>query len=194
MARIRIHPPITVDELTIREYRMDDLEQLDAAIVRNREYLIPWIGPWIKAEPIGIDARRALLQGWVDTYAEGADNPVGIFINDEIVGGTGLHDRNEPADVEIGYWVDEAHQGKGIATRVTAGLLAFAYTSPAIERFLLLHNIGNAKSQRVPERLGFRRVPGTHECSDEPATMWEFTRAMWDARQQPPPYAPRTSS
>lgn len=184
MARIRIHPPVNVDELVIREYRMDDLEALDAAIVRNREYLLPWIGPWIKAEPIGLDARRALLQEWVDTYADGADNPVGIFIGDEFVGGTGLHDRNQPGDVEIGYWVDEAQQGKGIATRVTAALLALAFTAPAVERFLLVHNLGNDKSRRIPEKLGFREVPGTHECSGDAAKMWEFTRAMWDAREQ----------
>lgn len=182
MARIRIHPPVTVDELTIREYRMADLDALDAAIVRNREYLLPWIGPWIKAEPIGIEARRALLQSWVDSYVDEADNPVGIFIGDELVGSTGLHDRNEPDDVEIGYWVDERHQGLGIATRVTAALLEFAFASPGIARFLLIHNTGNVKSRRIPEKLGFREVPGTHECSDAPATMWEFTRDMWDAR------------
>lgn len=182
MARIRIHPPVSIDELTIREYRMDDLEALDSAIVRNREYLIPWIGPWIKAEPIGLEARRTLLQGWVDTYASGADNPVGIFIGDTLVGSTGLHDRNAPDDIEIGYWVDEAHQGRGIATRVTAALLDFAFTSPDVQRFLLVHNHGNAKSQRVPEKLGFRRVPGEHECAGASATMWAFTRDMWNAR------------
>lgn len=182
MARIRIHPPVTIDELTIREYRMDDLGQLDAAIVRNREYLLPWIGPWIKAEPIGLDARRILLQSWVDTYADGADNPVGIFIDGELVGGTGLHDRNEPQDVEIGYWVDEAYQGRGIATRVTAALLEFAFTAPGVTRFLLLHNIDNDRSRRVPERLGFRTVPGEHTCSEAEATKWEYTREMWNAR------------
>ena len=183
MARVRIHPPIQVDELTIREYRMDDLEQLDVAIVRNRDYLQPWIGPWIQAEPIGLDARRVLLQSWVDSYETGADNPLGIFIGNELVGSTGLHDRNEPDDIEIGYWVDEAHQGSGIALRVTAALLKVAFDEPSVQRFLLIHKVENAKSRRVPERLGFRIVPGEHTCSDADATKWEFTRAMWDAQR-----------
>ena len=183
MARIRIHPPVHVDELTIREYRMDDLEQLDAAIVRNRDYLAPWIGPWIKAEPIGLDARRALLQSWVDSYEAGDDNPIGIFIGRELVGSTGLHDRNEPDDVEIGYWVDQAHQGVGIARRVTAALMVSAFAEPTVQRFLLIHNLDNQKSRRVPEQLGFRIVPGDHTCSDAAATMWEFTRDMWEARR-----------
>jgi len=179
MARIRISPPITVDELTVREYDMGDLEQLDAAIVRNREYLLPWIGDWIKAEPIGLDARRTLLQGWVDSYATGADNPVGIFIGDLLVGGTGLHDRNGEHDIEIGYWVDEQYQGRGIATRITRALRDFAFTSPDVQRFLLIHNVGNAKSRRVPEKLGMTEVPGTHTCGDSDAVLWEFTREAW---------------
>ncbi len=182
MARVRIHPPVHVDELVIREYRMDDLEQLDAAIVRNRDYLAPWIGPWIEAEPIGLEARRALLQSWVDSYAMGADNPIGIFVGNELVGGTGLHDRNEPEDVEIGYWVDEAHQGSGIARRVTAALLELAFREPTVQRFLLIHKVDNAKSRRVPEQLGFRIVPGEHTCSAAEASMWEFTRDMWEPR------------
>lgn len=161
---------------------MDDLAALDAAIVRNREYLLPWIGPWIKAEPIGLEARRELLQSWVDSYSEGNDNPVGIFIGGELVGGTGLHDRNEPSDIEIGYWVDEAQQGRGIATRVTSALLEFAFRCADVQRFLLIHNAGNDKSRRVAEKLGFAVVPGDHTCSDDPALMWAFTREMWDAR------------
>lgn len=180
MARVRIHPPVQVDELTVREYRMEDVEQLDAAIVRNREYLLPWIGPWIKAEPIGLEARRTLLQSWVDSYEAGADNPLGIFIGSELVGSTGLHDRNEPEDIEIGYWVDAAHQGAGIARRVTAALLQVAFSQPHVQRFLIIHNLDNAKSRRVPEQLGFRVVPGSHSCGDEDALMWEFTRDMWN--------------
>lgn len=182
MARVRIHPSITFDELTVREYTMDDLEQLDAAIVRNRAYLLPWIGPWIKAEPIGLERRREIMQGWVDTYATGGDNAVGIFIGDVLVGGTGLHDRNEASDVEIGYWVDEAHQGRGIATRVSAALTAFAFQHPQVDRVLIIHNVDNVKSRRVPEKLGFELLPGDHLCGEQPGLHWQLTRAMWEFR------------
>ena len=176
MARVRIDPPIVIDELTIREYRMEDLSSLDAAIVRNREYLLPWIGPWIKAEPIGIDRRRALLEEWVGSYAAGADNPVGIFIGDELVGGTGLHDRNEPADVEIGYWVDEAHQGRGIATRVSAALVARAFANPNVDRILIKHDPENLLSRRIPEKLGFTVVQDGQRDDQAHDVVWELRR------------------
>ena len=122
-------------------------------------------------------------RSWVDSYEGGADNPLGIFIGSELVGSTGLHDRNEPDDIEIGYWVDQAHQGVGIARRVTAALMVAAFAEPTVQRFLLVHNLDNQKSRRVPEQLGFRIVPGEHTCSDAEATMWEFTRDVWEARR-----------
>ena len=198
MANVRISPPIIVDELTIREYRMDDVEALDAAIVRNREHLLPWVGDWIKREPIGLDARRALMHTWVETYPTGGDNAVGIFIGNELVGGTGLHDRNAPGDVEIGYWVDTRYEGRGIATRVAAALTDHAFHHPSVERVLIIHAAGNTKSRRIPEKIGFREVPGEHVCGDAPGVRWECTRQEWDARQGPVPspttlHAPPTS-
>lgn len=182
MAHVRIDPPLTVDELTVREYRLSDLEQLDAAIVRNREYLLPWIGPWITEEPIGLERRRELVQGWVDTYTTGGDNAVGIFIGDEFVGSTGLHDRNEPADVEIGYWVDEAHQGRRIATRVSAALVELAFRHPDVGRVLIIHDIDNVKSRRVPEALGFHEIESLATCGERPGVTWALTRDEWTAR------------
>lgn len=193
MARVRIHPPITVDELTIREYRMEDLGMLDAAIVRNREYLLPWIGPWIKDEPVGIDRRREILQGWIDTYAGGADNPVGIFVGDELVGGTGLHDRNQPGDLEIGYWVDEQRQGSRIATRASAALVDFAFGHPQVDRILIIHDLDNAKSRRVPEHLGFGEIESLAECGQRPGVTWALTRQQWSrGATRPGPWTRRS--
>lgn len=179
MARVRIDPPVLIDELVIREYRMDDLEALDAVIVRNREYLLPWVGDWIKDEPIGLERRREVLQGWIDSYAAGADNPVGVFLGDELVGGTGLHDRNEPADVEIGYWVDERSEGRGIATRVSAAMVERAFASPDVERVLIVHNADNVKSMRIPEKLGFHVIDLPRQCGEAPAVVWALARAEW---------------
>lgn len=177
MARVRIHPPLHIDEITIREYTLRDLEQLDAAIVRNREYLLPWIGPWILEEPIGLERRRAKLQEWVDTYATGGDNAVGIFIGTELVGGTGLHDRNGPADVEIGYWVDEARQGRGIATRASRALVEHAFAHPEVDRIIIGHHRDNARSRRVPEKLGFRMQPEPVGSACD--VVWVLERASW---------------
>ncbi len=84
--------------------------------------------------------------------------------------------------MEIGYWVDEAQQGRGIATRVSAALMEFAFAHPEVERVLIKHKLGNAKSGRVPEKLGFALIPGDQTCGEDPGLAWEYTRAMWEQR------------
>lgn len=186
MAKVRVHPPLVIDELVVREYTMDDLRLLDDAITHNRLYLLPWVGDWIQKEPIGLDARRALLEEWVAAYPEkGADQPIGIFCADQLVGGTGLHDRNGPNDIEIGYWVDEEWQGRGIATRVSAALVDFAFRSPEVHRVLLKHRSENLKSRRIPEKLGFEQIDDSTSCScgDVEHVAWAVTREQWRARE-----------
>lgn len=186
MAKVRVHPPLVIDELVVREYTMDDLHLLDDAITNNRLYLLPWVGPWIQKEPIGIDARRALLAEWVTNYeVEGANQPIGIFCAGQLVGGTGLHDRNEPGDVEIGYWVDEEWQGRGIATRVTKALTDYAFRFPEVQRVVLKHLVNNERSRRIPEKLGFVRIPDlpSCDCGEGEHVNWAVTRAQWIARE-----------
>lgn len=186
MAKVRVQQPLVVDELIIREYTMDDLDVLDHAITHNRLYLLPWIGPWIESEPIGIERRRELLQQWIAEYPEmGADHPIGIFCGDQLVGSTGLHDRNEPNDVEIGYWVDEEWQGRGIATRVTKALTDYAFRFPHVDRVVLKHRPDNLKSRRIPEKLGYVQLAELSDCGcgDGDHTNWGVTREQWWARE-----------
>ena len=183
MARVRVSPPLHVDELTIREYTLADVPALDAAIGRNVEYLRPWIGPWIHNEPLGLERRTELMEQWLAEYTENKAEAIGIFEGDELVGSTGIHDRNGPADVELGYWVDQTKQGRGIATRVCRALMDLAFSHEDVQRVLIAHNAPNRKSRRVPEKLGFRQVPPEH-CGCGPDTvLWEYTREMWEAQR-----------
>lgn len=186
MAIVRVHPPLVIDELVVREYTMDDLGLLDDAIVTNRLYLLPWVGDWIKAEPIGLEERERRLQEWVARYPEkGADQPIGIFCAGQLVGGTGLHDRNEPSDVEVGYWIDETWQGRGIASRVTTALTDLALRTDGVERVLIKHRVENIRSQRIPEKLGFVRIPNLADCAcgEGEHVTWAVTREQWRARE-----------
>lgn len=186
MAKVRVHPPLVIDDLVVREYTMDDLHLLDDAITQNRLYLLPWVGDWIQKEPIGIDARRALLADWVEKYpVEGANQAIGIFCAGQLIGGTGLHDRNAPHDVEVGYWVDEEWQGRGIATRVTEALVDYAFRFPEVHRVLLKHRPENLKSRRIPEKLGFVQIDdsATCACGDVEHVAWAVTREQWIARK-----------
>ena len=119
------------------------------------------------------------------TGANTTTNPLGIFYGETLIGGTGLHDRNEPADVELSYWLREEWRGKGIATRVAAALTDYAFTSAEVDRVLIKHVPDNERSARIPERLGFERIPNMgscNSCGDVEHVTWALTRAQWEAR------------
>lgn len=59
---------------------------------------------------------------------------------------------------EIGYWVDHALQGKGIATEAAAALLAWGERQFGVTQFTAGHFKDNPASGRVLEKLGFQRA------------------------------------
>ncbi len=66
------------------------------------------------------------------------------------------------SEMNVGYWIEKVHWGKGIATRALRGLLEIVETRPIIARVAM----GNAGSIRVLESNGFVKIaeedsPGT---------------------------------
>ena len=59
---------------------------------------------------------------------------------------------------EIGYWVDKAVQGKGVATEAAQALLAWGEREFGVTQFVAGHFQDNPASGRVLEKLGFVRV------------------------------------
>ncbi len=77
-----------------------------------------------------------------------------------LVGAAGYFGPPEQGQVEIGYSLLEAHQGKGYATEVVLALDARA-RSQGVRRVIAHTAEVNAPSQRVLERCGFvREGPG----------------------------------
>lgn len=168
---MRLINPLRVEELSIREYTMDDLDAFHESVLRNREYLLPWLSDWVKAEPLTIDQRRNIFLEWASTYDQHS-NPIGIFANGNFVGSTGLSATDDDGVVEIGYWVDQAHQGKGIATRVTRALSDWALAQPEIQKVILIHKVGNEGSFHVAANSGFTQEYTFQECGGDPAIRW----------------------
>lgn len=175
MTYVRLVNPLQVGELGIREYTMADLDSFHAGVLRNREYLVPCLRDWVKAEPLTIEQRRDIFLEWTNTYDQHS-HPIGIFVNDEFVGSTGLSATDEPGEVEIGYWVDQAHQGKGIATRSTRALSDWALAQPEIHKVILIHKIGNDGSFQVAQKSGFTQEETFQECNGSPAIRWVKTK------------------
>jgi RimJ/RimL family protein N-acetyltransferase len=74
----------------------------------------------------------------------------------EILGGIGAR-AQEPAIVEIGYWVKAEARGRGVATRALVLVARFAFDELGAARVQLRTEPDNVGSQRVAEKAGFSR-------------------------------------
>ena len=68
-----------------------------------------------------------------------------------------LLDARSNKKTEIGYWLSESFQHKGIITQSGKALINYAFNEMNLNRIQLKAATGNLKSQQVAERLGFTK-------------------------------------
>jgi ribosomal-protein-serine acetyltransferase len=148
---------IQVDDTISLEFLEEiHAESLFNLVNANRAYLREWL-PWVDnmqtvanfAYYISDTKRRAL---------EKTDFGYAIIINKNIVGRIGLHHINHHNKIgEIGYWLADGQQGKGIITRCCTAIINHAFTQLGLNRIEIKCGTGNDKSRAIAERLQFRQ-------------------------------------
>jgi len=171
-------------DLVVRRWTVTDAAALHEAIVKNTEHLRPWM-PWIAFEPQTVDQRAELIAGWERDWERGGDVVLGVFLDGRVVGSTGLHRRIGPNGLEIGYWIDRDHLGRGLAPRVSRLLTTAAFAMPGITVVEIPCDEANTASARVPIKLGFTYVGNIDAPALAPAEtgshrVHRMTRDEWN--------------
>lgn len=176
-------------ELVLRPLALEEEPLLSALVLRNLEHLRPWM-PWIRLEPMPAGERRALLGRWQALIDERTDWPVGLFSSGRLVGTAGLHQRRRAGVLEVGYWVDRATTGKGVASRTTFLLTDLAFHASDARSVEVWCDKANLASSGVPARVGFvlaEEIPADPDPgSRSPGEVgidcrWEMRREQWQA-------------
>jgi RimJ/RimL family protein N-acetyltransferase len=186
MTRLPDH--VETPRLTLRTWKVDDVEPMAAAITASVDHLVPFM-PWAALEPLSIDDRRKLIDGWDADWRNDRDLVFGIFRNGAPIGGCGLHRRRGPHALEIGYWIHVDHIRQGYATEAAATLTDLAFTVDGIDVVEIHHDRANAASRGVPQSLGFQFVGETQDEVTSPGEdgvdcTWRMTKASWAARAE----------
>lgn len=133
--------------------RVENAAEFEAAVAANAEHLRDWV-PWAD-DPEG----RHLRGGGADTdWHNGISYLYAVRLAEDgpIVGGAGLYRRVGHGGIEIGYWLDAAHTGTGLATACVQELAAVALTLPEVSRVEIHTDEANLPSSAIPRRLGYR--------------------------------------
>jgi ribosomal-protein-serine acetyltransferase len=131
-------------------------QPLYACVEANRAYLRTWL-PWVdNMHDIGFIER--FIHTCQQRHAQGIDHPFVLMENGRLVGRIGIYkiDSNNRIG-EIGYWVAEAAQGRGIVTQACQAMVRYGFETLQLNRIEIKCAVGNAKSRAVPERLGFEQ-------------------------------------
>ena len=62
----------------------------------------------------------------------------------------------DPASADIGLWIGEPFQGKGLGTFVIKELVSYGFQMPNIQKIEASVFVGNLASRRIMEKNGFR--------------------------------------
>jgi len=139
----------------IRELRPGDAEELAALYRANREFLAPF-EPARPPEFFTGEGQRERLERQL---ADGT-RPFAILDGDAIAGTINLFHivRESLQSGTIGYWVDRARNGRGLATSAVEDVVAYAFGELSLHRVEAATLVDNVPSQRVLEKAGFERI------------------------------------
>ena len=145
------------NRLTIRAPRAEDGTEIHAAVGETFDDLKPWM-PWAREMPTLEESETYVRRAQCQFLAR-EDLTLLLFLKgtNTLVGGSGLHriDWDIPK-FEIGYWCRKRFQGQGYITESTETITKFAFETLGAQRVEIRCDSKNVKSQRIPDRLGFR--------------------------------------
>lgn len=140
--------------LTLRLLQKSDGIDIFNTIDNEREYLGKWLPFVEKTQEVSFT--QAFVDMTLDTPEEQREYTFTIREKNKFIGLIGFKSTDRMNRItEIGYWLSEKAQGKGIMTRAVKKLIAFAFEERGMNRIVIKCATGNTKSKNIPKRLGF---------------------------------------
>ena len=139
--------------LVLRPIMPLDAEDIFNTIASERDYLGQWL-PFV-AQTSTINDTITYLNSIIK--AEDDKNVYTIRYHDQFAGLLGFNASDSfNSKTEMGYWIREQFQHKGIMTRCVQTLCNFAFSKMDINRIQVKCAVGNTPSSAIPKRLGFQ--------------------------------------
>lgn len=150
-----VHWPLD-DDVALRLMQPRHASEVFCLVESSRVHLRTWL-PWVDQQQ-RLEDTRIFIQDAIDQFVQGEAVHVGIWYRDVLAGVIGFH-RIDPVHRigEIGYWLGETYQGRGIMTRACRAMVVYGFAELDLKRIEIICVPENVRSRAVPERLGFRK-------------------------------------
>jgi len=136
----------------LRPLQADDTRDIFCAIDTQRDYLGRWL-PFVALTQSEEDSRSFVSA----TLADPANPVYTLRADDRFAGLVGFKSADTASGtIEIGYWLREEFQHRGIVTAAVRTLRRVAFEELGMQRIEIRCATGNLPSNRIPRRLGMR--------------------------------------
>jgi len=143
------------EHIVLQPIDISDASDIFNTIDTQREYLGRWL-PFI-AFTLKIEDTRQFILSILNVSPEDRDNTFVIHYQDKFAGLIGFKSTDKQNKrTEIGYWLSEPYQKKGIMTLSVQSLIQLAFEEMDIHRIQIKCATGNIPSKSIPMRLGFK--------------------------------------
>ena len=144
------------EDITLRLPEEREAEGATALIRQNLAHLREWL-PWA-TDNFSVEDALEFIKRARRQFAENQAVFTHIIYQGRHAGNIGYNQLDwTNRATEIGYWLAESFQGKGIMTRACRSLVDYAFGEFKLNRVGIHCGLGNAKSRAVPERPGFKQ-------------------------------------
>ena len=147
---------ITVtDKIRLERIKPSMAPEIFNTIDHNRLYLKQWL-PFVEMTNDISDTERFINSVSSDKKYK-RDEIFTIWYHQAFAGLIGFKDTDwNNRKTELGYWLAESLQGKGIITTCVKKLISYAFVKMKLNRVQIKVAVGNKKSAAIPQRLGFQ--------------------------------------
>ena len=123
---------------------------------KNRIHLRQWL-PFVDRMQT-VEFAENFVKGTMQRNKDGNEFAFVIIENDKVIGRIGVYKIDGQNKIgEIGYWLAENLQGKGIITKSCKALIDFCFSDLQLNRIEIKCGTENFKSKTIPEKLNFTK-------------------------------------
>ncbi|MFO7615592.1 MAG: GNAT family protein [Bacteroidales bacterium] len=150
-----LHEIPVSDEVILVRLRMESAADIFHAIDHNRHALRQWL-PFID-NTWKVEDTEIFIKSIIRSRALKRDLVYEIRYCNAFAGLIALKEIDRWNEkTEMGYWLDPRYEGKGIMSAACKILINHAFAHMKLNRIEVKVGVGNARSSRIPEKLGFK--------------------------------------
>jgi ribosomal-protein-serine acetyltransferase len=122
----------------------------------NRTYLAQWLTFVDKMTTVSF--AENFVKSCLQKNTNGEEFAFVLVDHEMIVGRIGVYNIDQENKIgEIGYWIVEHAQGRGIITRACKVLIDYCFTNLLLNKIAIKCATENIKSQAIPIKFGFKQ-------------------------------------